>query len=88
MPCNFVKIKYSDGSIGQAIVCSRSKASTCLVCGKPATKLCDGIPRMWPTVKPVDGTCSAPLCALHATQLNTPGDYCPRCVEMMKGKAI
>lgn len=65
MNCRTVKTPH-----GFAIVCvPRTPARRCIVCGHPASKLCDH-----PQGK---RTCDAPLCERHAVHIAPDTDYCP-----------
>lgn len=79
MPCEFKEYRHSDGTVTKALICSRGKkAESCVVCGQPSTKLCDGF-RAYDR----DGnrkTCDAPMCDKHATPAGKNQDLCPKCV--------
>lgn len=63
-----------------AIVCSRTAARRCVVCGTTrAIKLCD-----FPLTGPKAGqTCDRPVCVTHATHEDPDTDYCPRHARML-----
>jgi len=55
---------------GRAIVCTRGRAARrCRWCPRASSKLCDH--------QVGQGTCDAPLCALHATPNGPNLDLCP-----------
>lgn len=69
-----------------AIVCrgrSRTKPKKCGSCGNPATLLCDfaGV-RRDDFGKTVEGTCDAPICARHATEIGPDRHLCWKHAQM------
>lgn len=70
MPCEHVTLPGGQ----HAIVCTgRGGGRKCVVCKRPATRLCD-----WKVPEAANGTCSTPLCARHSHRPAPDKDLCPQ----------
>jgi hypothetical protein len=70
MPCFQFKQTMKDGAVVTGFICTRGTGKQCAICGRPSTKLCDGI-------RPNGKTCDMPLCEKCAVHVHPDKDYCP-----------
>lgn len=69
MPCIPFKHTMKDGAVVTGFICTSGSGKRCAICGRPSTKLCDGLKR--------DGkTCDLPLCRRCAVHVDPDKDYC------------
>jgi hypothetical protein len=64
-------VKFPDGSA--AIICGGRHRIQYCACGRPCDFLCD-----WKVREKKSGTCDAPICAKHATQVGPDKHLCPQ----------